>query len=176
MAVSGSGIVLCRLAAVFLLVRGIQQLGLTLPVASSPLTLSWQATFPSIFVAAVPIVTALVVWRLAPIICAINGENSDPAIDGTDRATELIAVGTFLVGLYALLFGLTSAVSVEISLWAQNVVNENTPVARDTAWLDSIRSRAPYATQIALGVGLMLGRNGLALVFSKVRYAGTGSS
>ena len=176
MAVSGTGIVLCRLAAVFLLVRGIEQLGFALSVASSPTTDSWQASFSGIIAVVAPIIAAALIWRLAPRICTFGGQDFDPTLKNNGGEKKLIAIGTFLVGLYALLFGLTNAVSVEVGFWAQEAVNRNTRFPTDTAWIQSLSSRAPYAAQIILGVGLMLGRNGVASVFSKLRYAGTGAS
>lgn len=74
------------------------------------------------------------------------------------------------------LLGVDSAVSVEVGLWAQEALNSGTRFPSDAAWMQSMSMRAPYVVQVVLGIILMLGRNGLAAVFSKVRYAGTGAS
>ena len=176
MAVSGLGVVLCRLAAVFLFIRGIEHLGFALSLLSSPATDSWQASFTSIMAVVFPVVAAVVVWRLAPKISALEDKNSEPTPGNAVGEKELIAIGTFLVGLYAFLFGLVSAVSVEVGLWAQEVLNRSSQFPAEPDWIQSLQSRAPYVLQILLGIGLMLGRRGIATVFSRVRYAGTGAS
>lgn len=176
MTVSGSGIVLCRLAAVFLFVRGVEHIGYALPMAVSPATSTWQALVSGTFAVAAPVVAAVLVWRLAPTIGSFGGDNSDPALASTSSDAKLIVIGTFLVGLYALLFGIVNAVSVEVGLWAQDALNETTRFPTDSAWLRSLPSRVPYLIQIVLGIILMLGRNGFVSVVSRARYAGRSAS
>jgi hypothetical protein len=176
MVVSGTGIVLCRLAAILLFVRGIENLGYMMPMALATSTGSWQAGFSSVIAGFVPLIAGLLVWRSAATICNMQNVDVDPHLAEQPNSQQLIAIGTFLVGLYVLLFGIVSATTVETSIWAQAVLNENTTFPKGSVWIRQLPSRIPYILQIVLGIGLILGRSTIAKFFDKVRYAGTGAS
>ena len=163
------GIILIRLAAVFLVARSIQALSWLPFSLFSAGEFQWGALIGTIPILIVPIAIAIVLWRLPG---TILGElpSSEESVEGIDY-DALMFVGVSLIGLYVLVFGI---------LELATAISSHTVLA-DYASRSEVREQVNHryfmgTVQTVLGITLILGRSGIARLIGKARYAGTGAS
>ena len=175
MITSTVGVVLCRLAAILLFINAAENIA----YSATQFFQSTVGSLPGLVAISLtviaPILTGVVIWIYAERICRINSASSEPQLSRSLQAVDLVVIGTTLIGLYAVLFGVVSAVRIETGFWVQGQLFPNTYFPSDTV-AHRVLLRAPYATQIVLGGLLIVGRRTLAKVLQKVRYAGTDAS
>ncbi len=120
------GVVICRVGAILLAVSAAQSLGFVIvPLLNSPPELG------NFF-----LISALMV--LAPLV-----------------SDELVAIGTYLIGIYVLVFGIVSLSQTEALRFAQSSVFGDYEKVTDGIAAHAIASRVSYAVQIALGLVLI---------------------
>ena len=174
MITSTVGVVLCRLVAIMLFINAAENIAYSaVQFFQSPAGIVPGLIAISLTIFA-PVVTGVVLWIYAERICRINSSSSEPQLSSSLHAVDLIVIGTTLIGLYAVLFGVVSAVRIETGFWAQGQLNPNTYFPYDTT-AHRVLLRAPYITQIVLGGLLIVGRRSLAKLLQKARYVGTGA-
>lgn len=150
------GIVICRVGAVLLAVQAIQGIAFTIETFQQS-ALEVPGFFKTAaMVSVAPIVGAIVLWFFAGQICA-TGTGSDDAVDdlSVDKA-DIVAAGTYLVGIYVLVFAIVDAVQVAaLSLYPR--LNAETAGLVDNVPNPSGFSRqAANVAQFFLGIALIL--------------------
>ena len=70
-------------------------------------------------------------------------------------ASDLISAGTYLIGVYVLVFALTGAVSLELSSLAAPALNSGVPDSSPSGDGQNIAFRINYALRIIAGIALM---------------------
>jgi len=162
--------VLVRLAAVFLFVRGVQGLSSFSYLLTGDAQLATFAIVTLIFGVFLPAGIAIVMWRHPEKVIGPQLAPAKP--DSVVSAVQLLMIGISLLGLYSLVYGLVDLLRIEaeqMSL-AQFAASMNLP--NEAADTRTIGSRIAYSAQIALGVCLILGRNGLSWLLVKAKYGG----
>ena len=160
------GVILIRLAAIFMVVRSVQALS-WLPFSLSGLgEFQWEALIALIPMLAIPLGIAFVLWRSPSTVLG----KLPPAEESRDTIDydALMFVGVSLIGLYVLVTGvleLATAVS-------------NHAMSTDYASRDGVREQIQHRyfigiVQTVLGTALVLGRSGIARLMSRARRAGT---
>lgn len=175
MITSTVGVVLCRLAAIMLFINAAENIAYSATQffqSTVGIVPSFVAISLTIFA---PVVTGVILWIYAERICRINSSSSEAQLSSSLQSVDLIVIGTTLIGLYALLFGVVSAVRIETGFWGQAQLGPSTYFPTDTT-VHRVLLRAPYMTQIVLGGLLIVGRRSLTKLLQKVRYVGTGTS
>lgn len=175
MRTSVTGVVLCRLAAVLLFFQAVENAGFLL-FQPSIATLSIGGLFAVGGLSVIsPAVAAVLIWWFAERICRVGGVNRDPdpaAEDGSADESRLIATGTLLIGLYALLFGVITASRMEIGYLVQDTLGQGGGFSPSDESLLRLGNRLSYLFQILAGIVLVVGRDALAGFFVNFRRGG----
>ena len=169
---SAIGVVICKVAAVVLFVQAANQLGMVVPQLAS-----YGSELDSFFLwfllmLGAPLGAGLVLWFGAERISNAIPDSLSFKLSDTLTATDLLTVGIFLLGLHAVFYGFVSAAFTESSIWLPS--GSLSPSADLDAWNSPRRVR--YAIQIALGLALILGRNNLVAIATRIRRTGTDAS
>ena len=113
MLTSTLGIVLCRVGAVLLFVQGTKSLQFVLPALMDYGSIDRSVII--IFLATLlPAIAGIVLWMFAERICRLNLESADIEIRSSLEALDLVSIGTLLLGLYAVFYGVVGALSAEL--------------------------------------------------------------
>lgn len=172
MTISGTGVVLCRLASIFFVVQALGYSGFLLQQLLDSTISRYGFVGASVVAVLVPGIAAVVTWRFGEKISTIEHEDATTELAEGVGTDQLVLVGTFLVGLYTVLLGMESAVRVEVINWVQEATNLNSTHPSDTEWLQRLPNRLSYAAQLILGTVLMTGRNVILRMFHWARYSG----
>ena len=176
MTISGTGVVLCRLASIFYIVQALQYSGFLFQQLSSSSITGYGFVEAGAVAVLIPGLAAASVWYFAETICSLPGNNADSSLGDTANTDQLVVIGTFLVGLYTVLLGIESAARIEVVYWVQEASNTNTMSPDNEALIRRLPNRISYITQIVLGMFLIMGRNMISRIFHWARYAGTDAS
>ena len=166
------GIVLCRVGAAVLTVQAIRSLGTTLPALVGGYgetdTQIWLLSLYSV----VPGLVAIGLWVFADRIARIP-DKGDVAQDADSfREIDFVGAGTALIGLTVAVLGLISEVRLEVLNWLQPDLDGGYRGVLDRQTAGMIASRVANIFQVLLGVGLVLGRKGVAAFLTTARFAG----
>ena len=97
-------------------------------------------------------------WKFSDRIGHVSDESGTAAFSANLTTDGLLGAGVFLVGLYAVLFGLVDAVGVEAADWMARSA-ENQTDFQDEVLIRNWTRRAGHLLQIGLGVGLIYDRH-----------------
>ncbi len=175
MIISSVGVVLCRLAAIVLFVRAAIGIGGSIQMFAESLTPVWTNLIILVFIGAAPAVIGAGIWIYAERISRLSAGVSEAEESHGMRPADLIMVGSILIGLYAVLFGIVDGFAAEAGFLAEPDLGDNVPVRWTTDSAQRLARRIPYIVQVALGLFLILGRERIARLLLKARYAGTGA-
>lgn len=166
------GIVLCRVGAAVLTVQAIRSLAYPLAgLVTSGGEADAQIWLLSLY-SAVPGLVAIGLWIFADRIARIPDRAE--VVQDTDSCGEVdfVGAGTAMIGLTIAVLGLISEADLEIMNWLQPDLDPGYEGILDPQAARTIASRIANILQIILGVGLILGRKGIAALLTTVRYAG----
>ena len=119
-----------------------------------------------------PLIIAMFIWRFpATLLSKVAPESQDVDASGIS-AEQLMVVGTALLGLYVLVFGL-----LDVMYWESVVISERSLFEYyDTSEFESppgiVAARVVSYGQVVLGLALILGRRGITQVVLKLRGRG----
>ena len=164
-----TGVVLVRLFSIYLAITAIQTLSYVLPalfefsVRGNVFELFGSITIWLLLTnQLLPAICAVFLWRNADRVVPVGKPNSNVSI----TAEEIMVIGVSLLGLYLLIFGTISLARVELALTGLETLDVRARISQ----------RIQYMVEIAISVPLLLGRNRLAELLIKAKYAGTGVS
>jgi len=162
MASNPIGIVICRIAAIWLSVTGLVGIA---PVISA--LLDTRVQVDSFFVYAivsvlVPLISAFVLWHYAEGISSTRFGTIDPALGNGAEPRDLLMVGTQLLGIWVLVSGIVAVTQTETVAWMQGRLFEDIEMLDDRLAPHTIGARVSNAVRIVLGLGLIVvGSQGL---------------
>ena len=171
MTISGTGVVLCRLASIFYIVQALGFSGFLFQQLFNSSISGHGFIGVAAVAVVVPGVAAASVWYFAERISTLKTEYADSILGENVGTHQLVVIGTFLVGLCAVLIGIESGIRIEAVFWVQDATNSNSEVL-----LDRLPNRISYIVQIVLGTFLIVGRNMISRIFHWTRYAGRNAS
>ena len=149
------GFVICRVGAVLVAVSAIGGLGLAIePMLDGSLDLGYLIRFALMLLA--PFIVAILLWSYADQISHIPFAAPRPSIMGDFDPEELVRIGTQLIGIYVLSFGVISMFGTESLALAQSSIFKDSETIRESMSSRTISGRVTYAVQIILGVALIL--------------------
>lgn len=109
----------------------------------------------AILLTGAPVVAGIVLWKFAERIVDF-GRGSHVDEDSVSIASaDLISAGTYLIGVYVLVFAFVSAVNTELSSLLKPVLDSGVPDSSDGLDSQAITRRVSYALRIVIGISLM---------------------
>lgn len=167
------GVVLCRVGAVLLFVQSTKSLQYVLPALKDYGSFD-RSVIIIVFTTVIPAIAGIGLWVFAEKICRANFRSADIEIKSSLEALDLVSIGTLLIGLCALFYGTVAALTSESMIWTQAANLRSTFDLYEKTSNSFLPMRVSYVSQIVLGLVLVLGRQRLANLLWKARYAGTG--
>ena len=150
------GIVICRIGAVLLVVSAFQGLGFVIiPLISEPRELNSFFVMSALMVLA-PLVSAFLIAAYAEQISSTRFDASRFARGEGLGPAELVSIGTYLIGLYVLIFGVVHLFQTEAYNFAQSSVFSDNEFIVNSTSAHQIGQRVSYAVQITLGLTLLV--------------------
>ena len=121
---------------------------------------------------------AIVLWIFADRISTVPGTDGESVAESRMSETDLIGVGTLIIGLYVVVMAFFSIVSMELGvvmlrdMFERNQGNELTfDIGRELARMNA--ARITNVVELVLGLALVVGRGSIARFLVKARRAGT---
>jgi hypothetical protein len=109
-----------------------------------------------------PLISAFLLAVYAEKISSTRFDVSRFAISDSLGSKELLSIGTFLIGVYVLVFGLVALFQSEALYFSQLILFEDNEHISQTLSARTIGGRITYAVQIILGLFLLIrGKGGL---------------
>ena len=162
--------VLVRLAAVFLFVRGVQGLASFSYLLTGDGQLAALAIVTLIFGVFLPAGISIVMWQHPE---KVIGAQMVPAkSEGPISAIQILMIGISLLGLYSLVYGIVDLLRIEAEQMSLAHFASSMNLPNEAADTRTITNRVAYGAQIAIGLCLILGRNGLSWLLVKAKYGG----
>ncbi|MGH8428403.1 MAG: hypothetical protein ACRES7_10560 [Gammaproteobacteria bacterium] len=119
----------------------------------------------------IPIITALLLWWLAPRLARLASRGTSPSVDLSSMDIERLTHGAFVVvGVWILIFGVIDLVST--GAFALMTAANPKWAGEPFAW----NSFATYVLRCLFGTALILGGRNLSRLLLHLRTAGTGKS
>ena len=174
MLTSTLGVVLCRVGAVLLFVQSIKSLQYVLPALFEYGSLD-SSVILVVFSTVIPALAGVGLWVLAERICRVNIASADIEIRSSLEALDLVTIGTLLIGLYAVFYGIVGALTSESMIWTQVSRLRDMPDRFGQISESFLPMRVSNVSQIVLGLVLIVGRQRIARLLMKARYGGTGA-
>lgn len=169
------GIVLCRVGAAVLTVQAIRSFGYVLPALLFNDGEFWPELMTFSLVGAVPGFAAVGLWIFAERISNVSDKSKVIESSAPLNGSELIRIGTTLIGICFLVMGITTAAGIEArSLLAPDLGSEFQSRI-DAQVASTMASRVSYTVEILLGLALVLGRDRLSTMLVRVKHAGVRS-
>lgn len=167
------GILLCRIAALFLVVQAIENVafGMSFAITTGQEYLNLVAV---LMMMAPPLIAAAVIWFMAARLSGFDTTAGEEAAPPARDFALLVNAGILLIGLYALLFGIIDLVRVEAGFWAQEYYRPEDIPLTSQELISRWPARASYALKIVFGFLLVVGRDAVAHFFRHLRRAGIG--
>lgn len=157
------GFVICRIGAIFVATSAFTSLGYMMePLLSGSADLGSFLMFALITLG--PLVAAFFLWMYADRISYIPFAAPRPATIGDFNSEELIGIGTHLMGIYVLAFGVISMFSTEALTLAQSSWFSDNERIIERMSAHTISRRVSYVVQIVVGIALLI-RGKKRLVF-----------
>lgn len=149
------GIVICRIGAVLLVMQSIRTLSFFFRIGDGTDSNLLRASAPYLLSGIAPLLAGIAIWVFAEKICRLGPtDRSDEAQTGI-RRSELIAAGTFLLGIYVAVFGVANLMHFEtLTILQGESISE---LSESTLQLDRhrIAMRVGQGVQILAGVALI---------------------
>ena len=146
------GIVICRVGAILLVAQTFQNISYIIGPSADWGGVRWLLSTG--FYMLSPLVAALLLWSFAEHIGKIGAPTQEECTDLHVSASQLVAAGTFLIGIYMLAFGIVSALQIEAQQhWMAGLTPER---LTDTVAAQTMSRRVGYIIQILIGIVLML--------------------
>ena len=156
------GIVICRVGAILLVVSSVKSIGfLIVPLLEAPADLD-KFLVMSVLMVLAPLVSALILAVYAEKISSTRFDASRFAISDSLGSMELISIGTFLIGIYVLVFGVVAMFQAESVNFSQQILIQDSERLAERMSAHAIGRRISYTVQIILGLVLLIrGKGGL---------------
>lgn len=161
---SSIGIVVCRIGAVLLFVEALQG-GVTIftnytmypEVADkmNPIFVGLAIMF------AAPAIAGVLLWVLAETIAKVGDTASEPRLDKELGRHDLVSIGTYLIGVCAVVFGIVRVLEWESFYLFNPVMSAFSEIEgyKDSSGARLISTRIAYSGQIVLGaIMIWIGR------------------
>ena len=160
---------LCKIAAVYLFMTSAQ--GVSLISLKAFMITGDAGDFAlGLLITVVPsAVAGIFLWKFSDRIGQVSDQPETAELSANLTTDDLLAVGIFLVGLYAVLFGLVDIIGVEGADWLARSMPDRETDYQSHALIRNWTRRAGYLLQIFLGVGLIYGRLSLVALSHKFR-------
>ena len=156
MEVNPIGVVICRIGAVFLAVSAVRGLGFVIAPLLNPSGAGLEFWLMLGLMVLAPFVTAFLIWGYAEQISSVPVISAHmPKIESLSPQI-LVQIGTYLIGVYVLVFGVVSAFESEATAWAQSNMFRDSEITRDTLSPHTIGNRVSYFAQIVIGLALLI--------------------
>lgn len=160
---------LCKIAAVFLFMtaaQGVTWITLKAFVITGDLS---DLLLSLLFTAAPAAVAGVLLWKYSDRIGRVTDQAGPTELSPTVTSDDLLRAGVFLVGLYAILFGIVDAIGVEATDWMARSIPDVDSDYQANALLRNWTRRVGYLTQIVLGGGVIYYRHRLVDLSHKIR-------
>ncbi|RLA40714.1 MAG: hypothetical protein DRR42_25540 [Gammaproteobacteria bacterium] len=156
------GIVICRVGAILLVVSAVRGLGFVITPLLSPSQELGEFFLMSTLMFLAPLVSAFLLAVYAEQISSTRFDTSRLASGDALGSTELVSIGTYLIGIYLLVFGVISIFNTEAVAYAQSNMFKDNEMIVESMSPHTIGGRISYVVQIALGLTLLVrGKKGL---------------
>jgi len=162
--------VLVRLAAAFLFVRGVQGLASYSYLLTADKQLAAFAIVTLLFSVVLPIGIAIILWMHPEKVT--GAQVTTTKSDDPMSAEAILMIGITLLGLYVFVYGVVDLFQTEAFQMLRSKVAANLDLPNEVVGRQAIADRVMYIVQIALGLALIFGRNGLSRLLMKARYGG----
>ncbi len=152
---------LCKIAAVFLFMTAAQ--GVTwITLKAFMITGDVSDLLLSLlFTAAPAVVAGVFLWKYSDRFGRVADHAGSAELSPTVTSDDLLRVGIFLVGLYAILFGIVDAIGVEAVDWMTRSSPDLDNDYQANALIRNWTRRIGYLLQIVLGAGVIYYRHRL---------------
>ena len=149
------GIVICRVGAVLLFMQGLQNIGYVIyPI--DDFFGSWSGFLAgAVLLAGAPVAAGIALWFFADRICDFDQKPYADSASQTIASADLISAGTYLIGVYVLVFALVSMVNVELSFLAAPALDSGASESSQRMDGQAITRRVNYVLRIVVGFVLM---------------------
>ncbi len=162
------GSTLCRIVGVFLFVRAAQAIS-WLSLKAFMITGDLSDFAIGLLITVVPpLVGGLLLWKYSDRIARIGDKLEASKLSMSLTRDDLLEVGIFLVGLYAVLFALVTGVDVELLDWMTRSAGESQSSFYDESLIRNWTKRIGYFLQIVLGGGLIHWRRSIVALGKKL--------
>jgi hypothetical protein len=125
-----------------------------------------------LFTAAPAAVAGVLLWKYSDRIARVADQAEPAELSRTITTDDLLGAGIFLVGLYAILFGLVDAIGVEAADWLARSIPDPDSDYQANALIRNWTRRVGYLLQIVLGAGVIYYRHRLVVLSHRFRKAG----
>ncbi len=174
------GIVICRVAAVVLVVQTVRSFGFLIPIFLQTQESIQGTEVIQALATLVPGLVAIFLWVLAERISTVPGKgDSDVSAERMSQA-DLIGVGTLVIGLYVFVMAIFSIVQSELAAQmmrdlAERYTSEGSSFTLSSQSVELNARRITNLVELVLGALLIFGRASIARLLTRARYAGTGA-
>lgn len=166
------GIVLCRVGAAVLTVHALRTLGYMLPGLVNAHG-GFSSVLAGFFVLSIlPGLVAVGLWVFADRISTIVDQSETPEDSRPLTDVDLVRIGTALIGMYLVISAVTYGVGIEVGNLARPELGPEHQSAMDEQAARHIGYRASYLAELIFGIALLTGRNRIAVLLARARYAG----
>ena len=155
---------LCKIAAVFLFMtaaQGVSWITLKAFVITGDLS---DLLLSLLFTAVPAAVAGVLLWKYSDRIARVADQAEPAELSPTVTTDDLLGAGIFLVGLYAILFGLVDAIGVETADWMARSIPDLDSEYQANALIRNWTRRVGYLSQIVLGGGVIYYRRRLIVL------------
>ena len=162
---------LCKIAAVYLFMtaaQGVSWISLKAFLITGDLS---DFAIGILLTVAPSAVAGALLWKFSDRIGRVSDQPGPAELSASLTADDMLEAGVFLVGLYAVLFGLVDAVGVEAIDWLARSKPDAESDYLENALIRNWTRRAGYMLQIVLGVCLVYGRRSLVALSHRFRRA-----
>ena len=170
------GRVLCKIAAAYFAVQAAQGISYVVPIAYSD-TGGYTGFLVSLLVAVgAPLLIGFLLWKYADRIAGSGDAPSEQRVSTDLTKDDLLEAGLVLIGVGAILFGISRALPVEFSdLWYRLSQDDESQFL-DQILIRNWGVRLGYLLQIAMGFALIYGRQSIIDYIHRARRIGSGGS
>ena len=175
------GIVLCRVAAVVLVVQTVGSFAYILPVFFQDYDAFEFVDVLQALAVLVPGLVAVFLWVFAERISTVPGQDDSDSSAAPMSQTDLIGVGTLVIGIYVFVMAIFGIVQAELTAHMMRDMADRYSDQESFGVLDRevVRMNARRITnlvELLLGALLIFGRASIARLLTKARRAGTGAA
>ncbi len=162
--------ILVSIAAAFLFVRGVQGLSSYSYLLTADRQFAAFAVVTLLFSVVLPIGISIVLWLHPEKVT--GAQNTTAKSEFPISAGTILMIGLTLLGLFVFVYGVVDLFQTEASRLLRSRAAANLDLPNEVIDTQSTVDRIMYIVQIALGLSLILGRNGLSRLLLKAKYGG----